>query len=81
MTDRLTLRGALAEKKQKRIDLAAKASRLIRSLDREIQPAAVIPLSELSTRDIRDAALELHEITQAYLKVLADIREIEAELG
>ena len=77
---RMRLKIALAKKKEEKIDLAAKAARLNRQLEAEVMPASAVPLEELRTGDILALAGELHETVEAYKTLLADIREIEAEL-
>jgi len=81
MNDRLTMRGALEEKKQERIKLATKAEALIRGLRTAIMPASVTPLEELKTAEILALAQDLHSLKSRYDFLITQIKELKKELG
>jgi len=81
MSNRLTMMGALEEKKQARLKLATKAGALIKSLDAMILPASVTPLEELKTAEILEFAQELHDVKTRYAKIMSEIKELKKELG
>ena len=81
MSDRLVLRGALAEKKEKRFRLAAKAAGIISALRRMVLPAAVTPLADLPTAEIMALAVDLDSVRDAYMELSAEMADIERELG
>jgi len=81
MSDRLTLMGALEEKKQARLKLATKAGALIKSLDTMILPASVTPLEELKTAEILELAQDLHDVKTRYATIMSEIKDLKKELG
>lgn len=80
MSDRLILKGALHEKKRDRMTLATRAQGVITGLKYIIQPASVMPLKDLKTDLALELVTELHRIRHEYLKVSADVDELEREL-
>ena len=80
MSERLMLKGALADKKQARMQMAARAAGLITGIKVIIQPAAIIPLKDLKTGDARALIRELDDLRGDYLKLTAEIEELEREL-
>lgn len=81
MSERLILKGALSEKKTRRMQMAAKAAGLITGIKHIIQPAAVIPLKDLKTEEALSLMEELHELVQEYLQVSREVEELERELS
>jgi len=81
MSERLIRQGALAEKKQRRMEMAAHAQGIIRALKIIIQPASITPLAELRTDEAREMITELDDLRTEYLQLLGEIKEIEKELG
>lgn len=81
MSERLLLKGALHEKRMERMTLATRAQGLISAMKVIVQPASVVPLKDLKTAEILELAGELDRIRSEYLRVSADVSEIERELG
>ena len=81
MSERLILKGALAEKRQRRLEIEAEIGGLTHSLKGLILPAAVLPTRDLSAGQIKAQAVRLEELHTEYLKLLADIEAIERDLA
>lgn len=81
MSERLMLKGALVEKKLAKMNMAAKAEGLIRAIKMIMQPASVTPLREVRTDEARQLIADLDDLRKEYLRLVAEIEEIERELG
>ncbi|MEW6263371.1 MAG: hypothetical protein AB1641_09855 [Thermodesulfobacteriota bacterium] len=81
MSERLMLRGALAEKNRRRMDLAAQAEGLIRSLKMHLLPASAVPLRDIRMHEVLALAHTLHETWDQYMTLLREIEDLERELA
>lgn len=81
MSERLMLKGALEEKKLRRMKLATRAEALIRAIKIIIQPASVTPLRDLRTGEALELITELHTLCGDYARLSGQIDDIRRELG
>ena len=78
---RLILRGALAEKKERRNKLMMDVQDLITAIDNFPAFANTRKIEELDTKSLLNAAEKLDAAVTEYKEVLAEIKKIEDELG
>jgi len=75
------MKGALAEKKQRLMQLTTRAENRIRTLRNEALPGHMRPLAQIDPLAIVEAAGELADIHREYVQVSAEVEKLIREVG
>lgn len=78
--NRNTIRVALEEKKQQRLNMEADAGSFIKALEDLVEPLSITPLKDLKTDLIFAAARRLHDLRGDYVRLLAEIDDLQGRL-
>lgn len=81
MSERLILKGALAEKRSRRLNLAAKAEGLIGAVKDRLSMAKIQPLKDLKMPEIMALTQDLAGTHAEFLQVNVEIEDLERELS
>jgi hypothetical protein len=76
----LELKGALQDRKQKKMELAINADSKMKAIKHLLATSSIRQISEIDIEGVASIANELLRLKWEYLTLLDDIRKIEREL-
>ncbi len=77
---RLELKGALAERRQKVLELSIRGKGLIKGIDALLSMAQIKELSEIDVPGVHSLAADLNDVYDRYTVLKREIAEIDKEL-